>query len=149
MLIDNWVLSIIGAITGTVSLGILIYKTWREKPQLSIVIQKAWWYIHTPEDPTFNMIIIPVRIDNTGSNGTTVYSIQLDFHNNDKSHTTPIIPDMTIEIPPHSTIKKDLSFTLTRRVMQLENELTNVKVIFNYTHGQKQIEIPNIKQTTL
>ena len=56
---------------------------------------------------------------------------------------------MTIEIPPHSTIKKDLSFTLTRRVMQLENELTNVKIIFNYTYGQKQIEIPNIKQTTL
>lgn len=94
------------------------------------------------------MITIPVRIDNTGSNGSTVYSIQLDFHNNDKSHTTPSIPDITIKIPPHRTIKKDLSFTLTRRAMQLENELTNVKVIFNYTHGQKQIEIPNIEQTT-
>ncbi len=94
-MIDNGILAIIGAITGTVSLGILIYKTWKEKPRLSIVIQKAWWYIHTPDDPKFNMIIIPVRIDNTGSNGTTVYAIQLDFHNKGKSHTTPIIPDMT------------------------------------------------------
>ena len=95
------------------------------------------------------MITIPIRIDNTGSNGTTIYLIQLDFYNNDKSHTTPIIPDMVITIPPHSTIKKDLSFTLSRREMQLENTLTNVKVIFNYTHGQKQIEISNIPQKIL
>ncbi|GEM_PF-2975646 len=120
-------IALFGAITGAVSLGIVFYKTWKEKPRLSINTKNPYWYIHTDADPKFNIISIFTRIDNKGNNGTTIHSITLDFDNNGKPHTTPTIPDITLEIPPHSSIKKNIEFNnkrhqIRRRINKCQND---------------------------
>ncbi|TBR08514.1 MAG: hypothetical protein EPO62_06445 [Candidatus Nitrosotenuis sp.] len=145
-MVENSIIAIIGALTGTVSLGIIIYKTWREKPRIIIAIENTYWYIHTPSDPTFNMITIRVRIDNKGVYGTTFHSINILFDYDGKLHNIPVDHDLILQISPHSSIKQYLSFTLKRNELKLENNITNVKLIMNYTHGQKQVDIPVIEE---
>ena len=143
---DNSIIAIIGAITGTVSLGIIIYKTWREKPRISITLEKTYWSIHTKDDPVFNPISINVRADNKGNFGTTIHSISILFDQNGKSHNVPIDHHTSIDIPPHGSIRKLLSFTIKRDEIKIENDIINAKLIMKYTHGQKQIDMPVIKE---
>jgi hypothetical protein len=55
MVIEDFLLGLIGAITGILSLGFLIYKTWKEKPGLKVEVRDCHHWCQKPSssnDPT-------------------------------------------------------------------------------------------------
>ncbi len=136
--------AIIGAITGSVSLSIVTYKTWKEKPRLNFTIEKAYWSIHTVNDPTFNPISINVRIDNKGNKGTTIHSTSISFDYDGEHKTIKDNHNISILIPPHESTRQLFSYHIKRNEFKIENDIKNATLTMNYTHGQKEIQIPII-----
>ncbi len=144
-MVEN-IVAIIGAITGSVSLGVLIYKTWKEKPRLIFTIEDAYWYIHTPESPTFNIIAIPVRIDNKGDHNTTLHTIHLTFIHNKKPITVSCDYIQSPNVQPHGSVKLYLNFTIKRSEIKLEDSIKNATLKIGHTHGLKEIQLEIINE---
>lgn len=147
MLETNEIIAVIGAITGSISLGILIYKTWKEKPKLDFIIESAYWYIHTKDDPMYNAIYVTLRIDNKGERSTTIHTIHFNFEYAGKSPDADPRTQPQTTIEPHSSQKKLFDIFLKRDEIKLEGDLKNFKVMINHTHGKKELVIPLIKES--
>ena len=106
--------AIIGAVTGSVSLSIVIYKTLKEKPCLNFTIEKAYWSIHTVNDPTFNPISINVRIDNKGDKGTTIHKTSISFDYEGEHKTIKDDHGLSILVPPHESKRHLFSYHIKR-----------------------------------
>jgi hypothetical protein len=140
------IIGIVGGTAGMVSLAIVLYKTWKEKPRLSFTVEKTYWSIHTPQDPVFNPISISLRIDNKGDKGTTIYGTYLSFEYDHEHKTIKDDRGLSILVPPHETIRHLLNYYIKRNEFKIENNIKNATLTITYTHGQKKIEIPVIEE---
>ena len=138
------IIFIIGAIAGYVSLSILIYKTWRERPRLHFIVENSRWYVHIPEDPIFTSISITLRIDNKGEHSTTIHRTNISFQQKGKTYN--LKEDQIIIVYPNGTLRQHFTFNPKRQEVDIEDDMRDVKFIVEYTHGTKEIEIPVIKR---
>lgn len=136
------IVAIIGAITGAVSLGILIYKTRKEKPKLDFSIENAYYVLSGPaEGWSGTTFMVFTRIDNKGERGTTIHHTTLSLEYNGQKYTLePHLSEyQTINVMPHASIRHYFRFAL--RDVNVEGEIRNSSLYIGYTHGYANIPI--------
>lgn len=137
---------IVGTITGSSSLTILLYKIWREKPRLIFTIENAVWYIHHPDAKIITFSIL-MRIDNKGERNTTVHTANLSFEYEGKKYHTEIRTPSDLLVVSNGSIRKQLEYHLPRDEVTIEDVIEKSTLSIEHTRGIKIIEIPTIKKS--
>jgi hypothetical protein len=140
------IIAILGFVTGLPSLAILIYKTWRERPNLTFTIENCSWYLHHP-DATFTIISVSLRMDNNGERNTTIHTANMFFEQNGKRHNGEKLSTLNTTVRANETTSKIFDFHFPLKDIVITNDITNSTVILYYTHGTKSIKIPLIKKS--
>ncbi|MDG7050264.1 MAG: hypothetical protein JRZ94_03575 [Nitrososphaerota archaeon] len=134
--------AVIGAITGSASLGIVIYKTLQDKPNLDFEVKQTY-YVREPEPHNFTNFHITVRIHNKGGKNTTVYESILSFKLGDKTHNL-VSSNLATSVPPDSSDTQHFMFGLNKREGIPTENIKNANITIKTTHEQKIISIDNI-----
>ena len=142
----EWIIAIIGAITGSVSLGILIYKTWKERPNLTLTVESSSWYVHHP-DAKFTIVSVMLRIDNKGERNTTIHSAKMYFKQNGKIYNAEKLSTLNSIVTASGTTNKSLDFHFPFKEIVIESDIANSTVILEHTHGILPVNIPIIKKS--
>ena len=101
------IVGIVGAITGSLSLSVIVYKIWHEKPKLSINVEDVYHYPPPNESYNFREFSVSLVVNNRGTRSTTIHTSNLSFifenkSFNSKSTTTYFIqPDSSEKIGIH------------------------------------------------
>lgn len=138
------VAAILGAITGTVSLGIAIIKSIKDKPRLTFEEEQKHFFPGVEAD-YFTSISIGMKIHNKGTKPTTIHHTKLTFNYNSKQME---LDDDTIslEIPPHSTTTFYPSLNLSRAKLIIHGEITDCILTINHTYDTKVLDLGTIKE---
>ena len=137
------VTAIVGAISGSVSLGLVVYKTLKDKPKLVFDTGRKF-FMQPNENDNFTSFIITMMIHNKGERSTTIHSAKLAFEYEGKSHELDTNFDIAVSITPDSSISNHFMFNLPKKEMRVNNQITNCSVIVNHTHGRESILIGDI-----
>ncbi len=106
------IIAILGAITGSVSLGLIIYKTWREKPILSINVKDAYHFPPVNESYNFREFSVGLVVNNRGTRSTTIHTSNLSFIFEGKTFNS--ISQRTYFIQPDSSEKISINFQIRK-----------------------------------
>ncbi len=137
------IVAIIGAITGSVSLTIVIYKTIQEKPKLSFE-EKRKFFFPPSENDNFTTILIDLKVHNKGSKSTTIHHTDLTFDYKEKKKTIigegvfTITPDSTQEVYPRLNLRKD--------DLRIYDQIQNCVLRIHHTHGKTDFKLGTIKE---
>ncbi|MBM3911001.1 MAG: hypothetical protein FJ356_05075 [Thaumarchaeota archaeon] len=136
--------AIVGAITGSVSLGIVVYKTIKDKPSLQFEIENQYFYVPR-EYENFTNITIVIKIHNRGERNTTVHSSELSFSENGKNYNLHG-KDYAASIPPDSSVTTFFQFELHKKDGEIKSKKFDGNIIISYTHGKKEMKVTNIER---
>ncbi|MDE1729122.1 MAG: hypothetical protein KGH81_08110, partial [Thaumarchaeota archaeon] len=107
------VTAIIGAISGTVSLGLVVYKTFKDRPKLVFDIGRKF-FMQPHENDNFTGFIITLMIHNKGERSTAIHSSKLVFKYEEKEYEIDTSFDMAISVTPDSSITNHFMFNLPK-----------------------------------
>ncbi len=138
------VVIIIGAIAGYVSLGILIYKIMKERPQLKFDIEKSIWYI-VDKNSIVTTFQIELRIDNKGDRGTTIHRTTLNFDYKNQEYNL-VNNHASVTAHPSGTVKQIFEFYLPFKKTRIEGDVKGGRLVVHHTHGEKSINLSDIKR---
>ena len=137
------IVSIVGAITGSVSICLIIYKTWREKPKLSINIEDAYHYFPTREGYNFREFSVGFVVNNKGTRSTTIHTSNISFIFEDKpfnsKSTTPYF------IQPDSSEKINILFHIRKEEFSQNKNIDNGLLKLIHTHGTESVPLSQIR----
>ncbi len=135
--------ALLGAITGSVSIGFLIYKAITNKPKLSFEIKGQDFY---PPQGNNNFIYIAIRMKahNKGSKSTTIYRTTLKFNHNSKPHK--IEKDSSVNVSPNSTIDFIPDLNLRKNDIEIHDKITDCELTIDHTHDQNIINLGTIEE---
>jgi len=134
--------AIIGAITGSVSLTIIIYKVMQEKPKLSFE-DKRKFFFQPDENSSFTTILVELKVHNKGSKSTTIHNIDLTFKYKDEEKTIAgegiftILADSTQQVSPRLNLHKD--------DLRIYDQIQNCVLKIYHTHGKTDFNLGTIK----
>lgn len=137
------IISIVGALTGSVSLGVIIYKTWREKPKLSINMEDAYHYFPTNEGYNFREFAVSLVVNNTGTRSTTIHTSNISFVFEDKSFNSE--SKTTYSIQPDSSEKINILFHIKKEEFSQNKNIDNGLLKLIHTHGTESIQLSQIR----
>jgi len=138
------IVAIVGAVTGVISLGFLIFKSITNKPKLIFEEGKNVFY---PADDGnfFTTIIIPMKVHNRGTKPTTIHHSKLTFDYNsqhkeieDERSSLEMLTDSTGDFNPNLNLHKD--------DLIIHGKITNCKLTVKHTHGEKVIDLGTIEE---
>lgn len=136
--------AVIGAITGSVSLGLVVYKTVKDKPNLMFELADQY-YFSAGEHDNFHSLSIQIKIHNKGGRNTTIYGSNLSVRNNDKDYN--LISNVTpFTVPQDSTTIQYFLFHLDKKDGLIEKDPTNSTIVIKHTYGEKTIQIKTIRK---
>lgn len=105
--------AILGAITGSVSLGFLIYTKLTDKPKLLFEKENQAFY-PAEGNNNFTTILVNMKVHNKGTKSTTVHHTTLTFNYNGKqwkvedNHSSLVVsPNSTMGFSPSLNLHKD------------------------------------------
>ena len=135
--------AIVGAITGSISLGFLIFKSITDKPKLEFEEESKMFY---PPDGNnqFTVIVIRFKAHNQGTKSTTIYHTKLSFTFNLKKHETE--SDTPIDIPPSSTVNFYPNLAIHSSDLVLRDKITDCVLTVKHTFGKKVHNLGTIEQ---
>jgi len=136
--------AIIGAITGSVSLGIVIYKTTQERSKLSIQDKDAYHFPPLNENYNFHEFNVTLTVSNKGKRSTTIHSANLSFNFEGKTFR-PEMSGHTYFIQPDSSEKISLNFHTKKEEFSKNVDLDNGTLELFHTHGKKTIQLQKIR----
>lgn len=136
--------AIIGAITGSVSLGFFIHKTIKDKPSIHCKLLRSY-YFTAHENDYFTNLSVEIKIDNKGSRNTTIYNSNLLIKNNDKEFTL-VGSTYAFPVPQDSTVIQNFQFGLNKKYGLIEKDPIDSIMTIKHTYGEKKIEIKNINK---
>ena len=136
--------AIIGAVTGSVSLFIVIYRTIQEKPKLSFDEQRKIFFLPSEND-NFTTILIELKAHNKGSKSTTIHHTELTFDYNEKKKT--IIGEGVFTIESDSTQKVCPQLNLRKDDLRIYDEIQNCVLRIHHTHGKTDFKLGTIKES--
>jgi hypothetical protein len=143
------IVAIIGAVTGSVSFGILIYKQlWKERPRLSFTIEKTCWYQANAVDnpiPTYG-ISVNVLLRNKGERNTTIHAVSISFKYKNKFYSKNTSPSPPIVMHAGHSQPNNFSFYFAEGEIQLDSVINNVEFRMEFTHGHKETPIPVVNK---
>jgi len=136
--------AILGAVTGSVSLSLFIYKTLTDKPKLTF--EEGTKIFYPAEDGNnFTTIVIRMKVHNRGTKPTTIHHSKLTFNYNsepkekeDDRISLEILPDRTEDFSPSLNLHKD--------DLIIHGKITNCKLTVKHTHGEKVIDLGTIEE---
>ena len=137
------IVSIIGAITGSVSLSVIIYKTWHEKPKLSINVEDAYHFFPTKEGYYFREFLVRLVVNNTGTRSTTIHTSNLSFIFEGKTLNSESTE--TYFIQPDSSEKINLLFHIKKEEFSQNKNIDNGLLKLTHTHGTKSIQLSQMR----
>lgn len=135
--------AIIGAVTGSVSLGVIIYKTWREKPKLSINVEDAYHFPPLNESYNFREFSISLVVNNRGTRSTTIHTSNLSFIFEGKTFNS--ISQGTYFIRPDSSEKISIHFQIRKEEFSQNKNIDNGVLELIHTHGTEPIQLSQIR----
>ena len=143
------IVAIIGAVTGSVSFVILIYKQlWKERPRLNFTLEDTSWYQANASDnpnPTYG-IGVNVLLKNKGERNTTIHAVSFSFKYKNKSYSKKPSSFNPIVMHAGHSQQNYFTFYLMEGEIELDSVINNAKFRMEYTHGHKEILIPVIKK---
>lgn len=134
--------AIVGAVSGSVSLAIVVYKTIKERPKLNFEVSRAY-FMQPAVNDNFTSIQVSIRVDNRGGRSTTIHSATLSFKYNGTKHELTS-NEYPFSIEQDSSIIQHFNFNLPKNEMRIENSITDCEIMFRYTHGVKKIVLDDI-----
>ena len=135
---------IVGVITGPVSLGLVIYKTLKEKPKIELEFVEANWFKRN-EHSIVTSFGVHVRIHNKGKERTTIHSAILTIEYEGKKF--PMDSGFeNIMVESSSSIVKQFIFNLPINQIKIEKEITDAILIIKHTYKTEKMVIPSIKK---
>ncbi len=142
------IVGLIGAVSGLLSLSILLTKYILEKPNLKIIVEKAYYHPPDTVDANFSIFFILLRIENKGRRNTTFHTFDLTFDYQDKSYSPPLIDGRTETIIHADDSKRfNLQFGLQKRQFIIPSgDIENASLKIAHTFNKKTIEIPKIRE---
>jgi len=143
------IIGVIGGIAGLVSLGILIYKTAKERPKLSYDIFDRITFYPPDSNSNFYNFSISIKFHNTGGRGTTIHRSKLSFKYDNKEYHIEDTRESPLTIYPDSSTTKFCSFYIREdeaKGIHIKDAVTNCLLTFGHTHGTLKVEIPEIKE---
>lgn len=136
--------AIIGAITGSVSLAMVVYKTIKDRPNLHCELGDCYYF--TPnENDNFTNFSVGVKIHNRGGRNTTIYNSNLLIKNNEKEFDLAS-STFAFSVPQDSTIVQYFQFGLKKKDGHVEKEPVNSIMTLKHTYGEEKIEIKKIRK---
>ncbi len=136
--------AIIGAVTGSVSLSIVIYRTIQEKPKLSFEEKRKTFFLPGESD-NFTAILIELKVHNKGSKSTTIHHMDLTFDYKEKKKT--IIGEGVFTIAPDSTQTVYPQLNLRKDDLRINDQIQNCVLRIYHTHGKTDFELGIIKES--
>ena len=136
------IVAIVGAVTGSASLGFVIIKAWMDRPKLTFEEESKIFY---PAEPGHNIIpiVIRMKVHNKGTKSTTIHYSKLSFNYNSEPHE--IENQGTFDIPPNSTVDYYPSLNIHKDDYIINRQITNCVLIAKHTHGEKKIKLGTIE----
>jgi len=136
--------AIIGAITGTLGLGIVIYKTIQEKPKLSIKVNDPYHFPPPNETYYFHEFSIGLIVSNKGTRSTTIYSSNLSFNFEGKKFESNSVHPYFIG--PDSSEKININFQIKKEDFSKNIDIDNGSLELIHTHGTENIQLEKIRK---
>lgn len=136
--------AVVGMVTGSAGLALIIYKTLKEKPKLKIEILEANWFKRT-EHSIVTTFGIYVRIHNKGDRNTTVHSAILEIEQEGKKFSIET-DRLDVIVTSSSSALKQLLFNLSLDQAVISDNITNSMLLLKHTHGTEKAEVPLIKK---
>ena len=136
--------ALIGAFTGSISLGFLIFKSITNKPKLTFEHRLKNFY-PAEGNNFFSVIVIRMKVHNRGTKPTTIHHSTLTFNYNSEPKK---IEDETnpLEIPPNSTVDYYPNLHLHKNDLIIHGKITNCKLMVKHTHDEKMIDLGTIEE---
>lgn len=136
----------IGGIAGFISLAIIIYKTFTEKPILKFTLKDAcFWYSDTPENP-MSGFSVSLSVSNKGQRSTTIHKVSLSFVYEGKTYSPEMSMSSVTQLPPDDTKPLLFSFYLKPEDGRFTSDINNGTLIIEHTHKELTICIPKIRK---
>jgi len=136
--------AIVGAITGSTSLAVVILKSIRDKHRLTFEKEQQSFFPGAEAD-YHTSISIGIKIHNKGTKPTTIHYSKLAFDYNSK-HMEVEANNVSLVISPHSTITFHPSLNLAKAKLIIHGEITNCVLTINHTYDTKELDLGTIKQ---
>jgi len=136
--------AIIGAVTGSVSLFIVIYRTIQEKPKLSFE-EKRKIFFRPDENDNFTTILVELKVHNKGSKSTTIHHIDFTFDYKEKKKT--ITGEGVFTIEADSTQKVYPQLNLRKDDLRIYDQIQNCVLRIHHTHGKTDFKLGTIKES--
>lgn len=136
----------IGGIAGFISLAIIIYKTYTEKPILKFKLKDAYfWGYDTPENP-MTSFSVSLTVSNKGQRSTTIHTVTFSFEYKGKTYM-PTLQAMTpTQIPPDDTKSLLFSFYMKPEEGQFSGTIEKGKLIIEHTHNKLIVEVVKMRE---
>ncbi|PIN83995.1 MAG: hypothetical protein COW26_00635 [Nitrosopumilales archaeon CG15_BIG_FIL_POST_REV_8_21_14_020_33_23] len=132
------IIGIIGAITGSVSLTIIIYRTYSDKPKLSFDIQRTF-FMQPREADNFTTIFVELKVHNKGTKSTTIHQSVLSFRYQNREKT--ITDNQNITLAPNTTEPVYPRLNLRRDELEIDDKIESCVLTLHHTHGKKSIKL--------
>jgi len=136
--------AIIGAITGTAGLSIMIYKTIQEKAKLSVKVKDAYHFPPMNDSYNFHEFVIGLIVNNKGTRSTTIYSSNLSFSFEGKKFETN--SQQTYFIGPDSSEQINILFHIKKEDFSKNIEIDNGSLELIHTHNTENIQLQKIRK---
>ena len=140
------IVAIFGAITGSVSLAIILYRISKERPRLIFNVERHYWYLSDPQHANGTNISIAIRIDNKGERSTTIHKSSLSFSFKGKTYEPRRSPNRLFTVLPHETKRESFEFFLPFTETRIEGDTEAGRLFLEHTHGKKELHIPKINK---
>ena len=137
------IVALIGAVTGSISLAVVIIQALMNKPKLTFDEERKNFH---PNERGSNVttIIIGMKVHNKGTKPTTIHHTRLSFDynsehhelENNTSHTVP--PNSTVDYSPHMYLHKDDG--------EIYGQITNCVLTVTHTHGENTYNLGTIEE---
>ena len=144
------IISVVGGISGLISLGILLVKYVFEKPKLKTFVEEAY-YGQSESNSNLVFFHLSLRFENKGRRNTTVHGGDLNFMFKEKEYSlslSRVLSEMIVIAD--DTKRASLELTLNKNLDKIpEGDIKNGILKIVHTHGKETIPIPIIKQGRL
>jgi len=137
--------AILGAVTGSLSLVLIIYKTWREKPKLAINVEDAYHFPPVNESYHFREFLVGLVVNNRGTRSTTIHTSNLSFIFEGKTFNSK--SQTTYFIRPDSSEKITINFHTRKEEFSQNKNIDNGLLELIHTHGTEHIQLSQIRST--
>ena len=137
------IIAILGAITGSLSLIIISYKSITDKPKLSFDIDRKFFMQPSKYD-NFTTISIQLKAHNKGTKSTTIHGSELSFTY--KGQKRKLDSDSSLSIPDNATNVFYPNFNLRKDELRISGQIESCVLTITHTHGKKKVKLETIKE---